>query len=222
MNPSRIAAFAILLGIGLVAALAIGGKARDTSVPGVAAVSSGDESAEGSNGAADAADGVTITAPLSTLEAAPPILRTAPEFDGLDGWLQAGDITSLADTEGQVRIVQIWTFACHNCKATIPHLKSIYDDYRDDGLEIIGVHAPEFDFEKSPEAIQEAAIDLGVDWPIALDTNRTSMHIWQERPRYWPRTYVVDVDGNIRYDHIGEGKYDELRNTVAYLLNDAA
>ncbi len=147
----------------------------------------------------------------------PELLGKATPLVGLDGWLQS-DIGSLDDLAGRVYVLQFWTFGCVNCKNTIPHLQDLHDDYGDAGLEIVGVHSPEFDYERDPEAIAEAAVDHGVTWPIALDTERDSFHAWQERPRFWPRTYVVDRDGNIRYDHIGEGSYDELRATVEYLL----
>ena len=82
----------------------------------------------------------------------------------------------------------------------------------------MGVHAPEFEFERDPEAILAAANDLGVTWPIALDTDRRNFRAWQGSPAYWPRTYVLDQDGLIRFDHIGEGAYEELAETVAVLL----
>ncbi|MEM7341282.1 MAG: redoxin domain-containing protein [Actinomycetota bacterium] len=149
----------------------------------------------------------------------PERLGPAEEFAGLDGWLQT-DADSLADFDGQVRIVQFWTFACHNCTATIPHLQGIYERHQADGLEIIGVHTPEFDFERDPDAVAAAAVDLGVTWPIALDPNKVSFRQWQPGRRFWPRTFVVDQEGEVRYNHIGEGRYDELEETVAYLIEN--
>ncbi len=145
------------------------------------------------------------------------MLGNALSLEGLDGWLQT-DIASLEDLRGQVIIVQFWTFGCYNCTNTIPYLRDIYDSYRDSGLEIVGVHAPEFDYERDPEAILAAAQDLGVTWPIALDTERRNFRAWQGSPAYWPRTYVVDRNGLLRFDHIGEGAYEELEKTVAALL----
>ena len=84
------------------------------------------------------------------------------------------------------------------------------------------MHSPEFGFEKDPTKVQEAALDLGVTWPIALDTSRRSFRSWQGSPAYWPRTYVLDREGNIRFDHIGEGAYDELEATVAFLLDEVS
>lgn len=150
---------------------------------------------------------------------APAMLGPVSDLVALDGWLQT-DATEFADFDGQVRIVQFWTFTCHNCTATIPHLQEIYAEQRSRGLEIIGVHAPEFDRERDPVAIQEAAIGLGVSWPIALDTEKTNFRSWQGSRRFWPRTYVIDQNNQIRYDHIGEGQYDELAMTVDWLLDN--
>ncbi len=115
-------------------------------------------------------------------------------------------------------IVQFWTYSCGNCKATIPYLQALYERYQDDGLEIVGVHSPEFDFEKDPDGVAAAAEELGVTWPIALDTDRVNFREWQGRPAYWPRTYVLDERGRVRYNNIGEGAYDQLAETVAWLL----
>ena len=137
----------------------------------------------------------------------------------LDGWLQT-DATSFSDFDGQVKIVQFWTFGCFNCKNTIPHLQEIYAAHNGNGLEIIGVHTPEFDYEKDPDSIATAAADLGVTWPIALDTDKRNFRAWQPNRRFWPRTFVVDQEGEIRFEHIGEGAYDELAATVSYLLEN--
>jgi thiol-disulfide isomerase/thioredoxin len=157
------------------------------------------------------------TAEQPTATTAPPMLGQALTLSDLDGWLQA-DFAGLDELRGQVVIVQFWTFGCYNCKNTLPYLQDIYADYHDAGLEIVGVHSPEFDYEREPEAILSAARDLGVTWPIALDTNKHNFFAWQGSPAYWPRTYVLDQDGLIRFDHVGEGKYDELEQTVAALL----
>ncbi len=170
----------------------------------------------------DTAEPATATATTQTiLSEAPEVLRPRPELLENDGWLQS-PYSSLEELDGQVYIVEFWTFGCFNCRAVKPHLRAIYDTYRDDGLEIIGIHAPEFEFEKDVEAIKQAAADQNVNWPIVLDTNKKSFRHWQEDRRFWPRTYVVDQNGDIRYDHIGEGAYDELEATVAWLLENGA
>lgn len=138
----------------------------------------------------------------------------------LDGWLNT-DITSLDDLDGQVVMVEMWTFGCHNCKARIPFNQSYYEEFRDQGFEIVGVHAPEFSYEADVANIEQALVDLGVTWPVALDTNKRNFHLWQDGTTgYWPRTYLIDQNGNIRYDHIGEGRYEELREVIRYLLDN--
>jgi len=163
------------------------------------------------------------TGPPTTTSSAPvadqpPMLGQALSLTDLDGWLQT-EIADLDELRGQVVVVWFWTFGCYNCKNTIPYLQDVYAEYHDRGLEIVGVHSPEFDYERDPESILAAAHDLGVTWPIALDTKRRNFHAWQGSPAYWPRTYVLDQDGLIRFDHIGEGGYDELEETVAALLD---
>lgn len=166
-----------------------------------------------------ASEAQTTSQPAVTL-AAPediPDLGPAEQLVGLDGWLQS-DVVSLEELRGKVVVVHFWTFGCHNCKATLPYLQDLYAEHSEADFEIIGVHAPEFDYEKDPVAISDAAEALGVTWPIALDTNRRNFRVWQGSPAYWPRTYVIDRDGHIRFDHIGEGAYDDLADTVSSLI----
>lgn len=164
-----------------------------------------------------------ITAPPTTV--APPELPNLgvhPALRDIDGWLQT-DVTSLEELRGQVVAVQFWTFACSNCKATLPHMQQLYSDYRDQGFEIVGIHSPEFSFEAEVDNIVEAAADLGVTWPIALDPTKHTFHDWQEGRRgFWPRIYLLDRDGNIRYDHHGEGRYSEIDAAVQALLAEPA
>lgn len=150
---------------------------------------------------------------------APPILDPKPALVNIDGWINT-DATSLDDFDGQVRVVEFWTFGCFNCKNRIPHTQELYAEYKDQGLEIIGIHAPEFDHERDPVAVEEATVRLGVDWPVALDTEKTNFRSWQTNRRFWPRVYVLDQNGDVRYDHIGEGDYDGLDEIVAYLIEN--
>ena len=197
MTTSRTLA---LLTLGAIVAVVTWAQLRETPGP------------EDETGAAATPDTPTISA------AELPVLRPAPDLVDLDGWLQR-EASGLGDYQGRVIVLQFWTFSCRNCKATIPNLQEIYARYGRDQVEIVGVHAPEFGFEEEPEAVLEAAADLGVTWPIALDTSKRNFHSWQEgRTAYWPRTYVIDPEGQIRFDHIGEGKYDELAEVVAVLV----
>ena len=141
----------------------------------------------------------------------PAVLGEHPtELVDIDGWLQS-DATSLEEAMGEVTIVQFWTFGCYNCKNTIPHLRALYEEYNDEGLEIIGVHAPEFDYERDVSNIEQALVDQEIPWQIALDPERENFRSWQSGGRrFWPRTYVIDSEGQIRFDHIGEGAYSDL------------
>lgn len=141
-----------------------------------------------------------------------------PELVDIDGWLQS-DVASLEELRGKVVAVQFWTFGCRNCKATLPHMQDLYAKYRDQGFEIVGVHAPEFSYEAEVPNIEEAAAELGVTWPIVLDTRKQTFHSWQDGPTgHWPRIYLLDRDGHIRYDHIGEGRYAQTDAAVQALL----
>lgn len=207
--------------------------ATDDSAPSTAESTSADENATASN--ADASSTTTDSTSSADTESAPAAESTAtpepaipaPENFGqrmdlveLDGWLNT-DATSIDDFNGQVLLVEMWTFGCHNCKARIPYNQGYRDEFADENFQIIGVHAPEFSFEAEVPNIIEAAERLGVDWPIALDTNKKNFRAWQPgRTNFWPRTYVIDQNGDIRYDHIGEGKYEEVREVVRYLLDN--
>jgi len=200
-----------LAGIGIAAIAVVIGAAF------IAGGDGGDAPVAGSEGAALA------ESPPSTV-AAPdlPDRGLHPELVDIAGWLQS-DVTSLEELEGTVVAVQFWTFGCSNCKATLPHMSELYEKYGAQGFEIVGVHAPEFSYEADEANIVAAAADLGVTWPIALDPTKRTFHSWQEGPTaHWPRIYLLDRRGHIRYDHIGEGRYDEIDAAVQALLAEPA
>ena len=209
----------------IVGVLAIGGLiavntgSSDDSATAAAPAESATTSAQAEATAPDeevADQATTTTAPLAD---APEFLGTSGDLVDLDGWLQTEN-TAFSDFDGSVRVVQFWTFSCINCKNTLDNLRGLYQEFEPPGLEVIGVHAPEFSFEEDPAAVAQAAIDQDVIWPIALDTRKTNFRSWQEGRRFWPRTFVLDRDGNIRFDRIGEGAYDELNATVAFLIEN--
>jgi thiol-disulfide isomerase/thioredoxin len=190
--------------------------------------------AEIENGGAASGEKVTTAAPTTvatTTTSTPPTTTTTfptpevlqdvhPRLVAIDGWLQT-DVESLEELRGQVVIVEFWTFGCYNCKNRIPYTQEMYAKYQNQGLEIVGIHSPEFKFEEDVDNIKEAMVDLGVTWPVVLDTKRRTFWEWQTGgTAYWPRTYVLDRDGRVRFDHIGEGKYRELEQTVVFLLNE--
>jgi thiol-disulfide isomerase/thioredoxin len=193
----------------------------------VAGNAGGDGSDRASDGATPSAttpadDNSSDTAPTAVDAPDLPDRGLHPELVDIEGWLQS-DVTSLEELQGKVVAVQFWTFGCSNCKATLPHMSELYQKYQDQGFEIVGIHAPEFDFEAERANIVDAAAELGVTWPIALDTTKHTFHLWQEGPTaHWPRIYLIDRDGHIRYDHIGEGRYDEIDAAVQALLAEPA
>lgn len=210
---SRAQYLAVLIGLIAVGGLVVVNLGGDDDATAAAAQS--EEAAPGASTVEPEADTTsTTTAPLTDV---PPILGEAGDLVDLDGWLQTEN-TEFSDFDGSVRVVQFWTFSCINCKNTLDNLRGLYQEFEPQGLEVIGVHAPEFAFEEDPAAVAEAAIDQNVLWPIALDTNKTNFRSWQPGRRFWPRTFVLDREGNIRFDRIGEGAYDELNATVAFLI----
>ena len=168
----------------------------------------------------------TTTVPATTVPPEPiEVLGMADTLTDLDGWLNT-DATSLEEIRAtnKLTVVQFWTFGCRNCKNTLDALGQLYADFGDQGMEIVGVHAPEFSYEADVDNIIEASADLGVVWPIALDTNKRNFHRWQEgRIAYWPRVYVIDSDNQIRFDRKGDGRatYEKLYETVEQLLAEA-
>ncbi len=142
----------------------------------------------------------------------------APEIltDGM--WLNS-DPLSMEDLKGKVVIIDFWTYSCINCVRTIPYLKSWFETYEDDGLVIIGVHSPEFAFERDPENLRKAMAELGVEWPVVQDNQFTQWRAYNNR--YWPAKYFIDAQGRIRYFHFGEGDYDDSEKVIRKLLKEA-
>lgn len=139
---------------------------------------------------------------------------TAPALRA-EGWINSEPLTR-ADLEGKVVLYDFWTYSCVNCVRTIPYVDAWHRRYADDGLVVIGVHSPEFEFEKDHGNVREAVERLGVSYPVALDDE---MVIWNEfRNRYWPAHYVYDRDGKQVDVHIGEGGYDETEDLLRELL----
>src|SRR5690606_6953937 len=137
----------------------------------------------------------------------------------LDGpWFNSPELTA-EDLDGKVVLVDFWTYTCINCVRTLPYLRHLQDNYADDGLVILGVHSPEFEFEKNPENVRAAIEDLDVNWPVVLDNEFRQWRAY--RNRFWPAKYLIDTQGNIRYYHFGEGHYEETEKAVQDLLREA-
>ena len=140
---------------------------------------------------------------------------TAPEFVGLENWINS-EPKQLSDYEGKVVLLDFWTYSCINCIRTQPYLKDWYSTYKDSGFEIIGVHAPEFSFERNPANVEKAAKNAGLTYPIALDNDFRTWNAYNNQ--FWPATYLIDKDGNVRRYHGGEGEYKETEQAIRTLL----
>ncbi|TLX88415.1 MAG: thioredoxin family protein [Thaumarchaeota archaeon] len=141
--------------------------------------------------------------------------RKAPEFKGITSYINTNQ-TKLSDLKGKVVLVDFWTYSCINCIRTLPYLVDWNQKYSDKGLVIVGVHSPEFEFEKNIDNVKQAVARFGIKYPVLLDNDHETWNAFQNS--YWPRKYLVDSDGFIRYDHIGEGGYAETENAIKSLL----
>ena len=140
----------------------------------------------------------------------------APELAGISGYFNTIDGLKLEDLRGKVVLIDFWTYTCINCIRTLPHLVAWDEKYRDDGLVIIGVHTPEFEFEKKQENVQMALEKYGIEYPVVQDNSYATWNNFQNR--YWPHKYLIDSEGYIRYHHIGEGAYAETEENIQQLL----
>ncbi|VVD81197.1 cytochrome c biogenesis protein DipZ [Pandoraea anhela] len=147
-----------------------------------------------------------------------PVEGQLPSIDGAVQWLNSPPLTAQA-LRGKVVLVDFWTYSCINCLRTLPYVKAWAQKYRDQGLVVIGVHAPEFAFERDIDNVKKAVHDLGVDYPVAIDNN---FAIWRNfNNQYWPAHYFVDAQGRVRYHHFGEGNYAESERVIQQLLREA-
>ncbi len=142
----------------------------------------------------------------------------APELISGGIWINSEPL-SLEVLKGKVVIVDFWTYSCINCQRTLPYLKQWHQKYADKGLVIIGVHAPEFEFEKSEKNLRKAVGDFGLTYPIMQDNDFATWRAYQNH--YWPAKYFIDKDGVVRYTHFGEGAYDESERVIQQLLEEA-
>ena len=126
---------------------------------------------------------------------------------------------SLNSLKGKVVLIDFWTYSCINCQRTLPYLRDWWSKYQDKGLVIIGVHAPEFEFEKDPENVRKAIADFKLTYPIVQDNDFSTWRAYNNH--YWPAKYFIDKEGYIRYTHFGEGEYDKSEQVIQELLNEA-
>jgi cytochrome c biogenesis protein CcdA/thiol-disulfide isomerase/thioredoxin len=153
-----------------------------------------------------------------------PLLRDAgpaPEFTGIARWLNTppGRSPSLRGLRGRVVLVDFWTYTCINCLRTLPQLRAWDERYREAGLSIVGVHTPEFAFERRESNVRDAISVNGLRYPVALDNDYETWNAWLNQ--YWPAKYLIDARGQVRYWHYGEGAYDETERAIRALLAEA-
>ena len=148
-----------------------------------------------------------------------PVGPKVPGLSAAKGWINSPPLHG-ADLTGRVVLYDFWTYSCVNCVRAIPYVRSWYDRYAKDGLVVVGIHSPEFDFEKNHGNVQDAVKRLHVDYPVALDDN---MAIWNAfGNQYWPADYIADRQGRLRHAGIGEGNYTETENILRSLLGVSA
>ncbi len=177
----------------------------------LAAVRGGDGASEG--GAAEAAAGEEL-----------PDYGAAPDFAATQEWFNTADdealsIADLTRGQGRVVLVDFWTYTCINCIRTLPYLTSWDEEYRDDGLTIVGVHAPEFPFERDAGNVADAIDEYGIEYPVVQDNEFGTWTAFGNQ--YWPAKYLIDAKGNVRYVHFGEGSYEETERAIRSLLAEA-
>ena len=146
----------------------------------------------------------------------------APDISTPDGFINTNNLPiTISEFKGKkVVLLDIWTYSCINCQRTIPYLNQWYKEYEDEGLVIIGLHTPEFSFEKVQENVEKAVKDFGIKYPVVLDNDFST---WQAyKNQYWPRKYLIDIDGYIVYDHAGEGQYKETEVAIQKALRERA
>jgi thiol-disulfide isomerase/thioredoxin len=135
----------------------------------------------------------------------------APNFNGIKAWVNSKPL-ELEKLKGKIVLIDFWTFSCINCIRTIPYLKKWHEKYKNRGLVIVGVASPEFEFEGEPKNVKEAVAKLGIEYPVAVDSD---MKTWQAYDNhYWPAKYLIDKDGFIAYVHFGEGSYSETEMAI--------
>jgi len=147
-----------------------------------------------------------------------PVEGELPSLSGATGWLNSPPLTA-AGLRGRVVLIDIWTYTCINWLRTLPYVRAWAEKYKNQGLVVIGVHSPEFAFEKNVDNVRRAAKDMKVDYPIAIDTD---FAIWRAlKNEYWPALYIVDAQGRIRHHQFGEGGYEQSERIIQQLLAEA-
>jgi thiol-disulfide isomerase/thioredoxin len=148
------------------------------------------------------------------------VLGRGPELVGVDPWFNTpdGEPLRLAALRDRVVLLEFWTFACVNCQRTLPFLRRMHDQYQPD-FTVVGVHSPEFAFERSVQNVERAVREHGLEYPVGLDNDFVAWNAYGNR--YWPTMYLIDRAGQIRYTQIGEGNYGRTETAIRALLAEA-
>ncbi len=144
------------------------------------------------------------------------VQNSAPNFVGISNWFNSAPL-NMSDLRGKVVLVDFWTYGCVNCVNTLPHVTALYAKYKDRGLVVVGIHTPEFAFERSASNVQAALKRHGITYPVGQDNDSQTWNAYHNE--YWPAQYIVDQSGKIVYQHDGEGQYEQMDRTIARLLN---
>ncbi len=144
--------------------------------------------------------------------------KKAPEIVGISHYLNTTPEQLTSEIKGKVVLYDIWTYSCINCIRTLPYITAWNDKYSDEGLLIIGIHSPEFEFEKDKDNVELAISKHGITYPVVMDNEWETWNAFENR--YWPRKYIADHEGYLRYDHIGEGAYQETEKIIQRLLEE--
>ncbi len=155
-----------------------------------------------------------VLATAATAASAAPAVA-APEFTGIDTWLNSAPLT-MQQLRGKVVLVDFWTYTCINCIRTLPYVKSWHAKYKDQGLVVVGVHTPEYPIERSTNNVKDALKRFDIQYPVAQDNRYATWQAYSNQ--YWPAFYLIDKTGKIVYTHFGEGRYEETEATIRKLL----
>ncbi len=162
----------------------------------------------------------TESTPISQAQpSVPPALaaenKKMPELQGINSWLNA-DPLSIASLQGSVVLLQFWTFACINCQRTLPSIVKWHQQYASKGLKVVSIHTPEFAFERDLNNVKQAVAQHKITYPVAIDNDFQTWKAYKNE--YWPHLFLADRQGNLVYDHIGEGAYTETEQKINQLL----
>jgi thiol-disulfide isomerase/thioredoxin len=142
----------------------------------------------------------------------------APEFSRIQGWLNSKTLT-MKGLRGKVVLLDFWTFDCPNCIRTLPHVRQLHAKYTGDTFVVIGVHTPEFEFERDPDNVASAVKRFRIEYPVALDSENVTWKLYGNQ--YWPRQTLIDALGRVRWEHAGEGDYDKMEEKIRALVEQS-